>query len=90
MDEGRSLGSDSGTAAGVVAALSVACFFCAFSLSVINFFKKALIVMRRVLLGRQSSPLTGSCRQMGQAWGSEDWPCNDQSKKPSINGYARF
>ena len=38
------------------------------------FFRKTLIVVRRALLGRQSSALTGSCKQMGHAWGSEDWP----------------
>ena len=63
---------------GVAAAFSSISFFLADSLSITFFFKKTLIVVRRALLGRQSSALTGSCKHTGHASGSEAWPIHYQ------------
>lgn len=50
-----------------VLALSTSSFLRAASLSMPFFLRKTFIVVRKALFGLQSSALTGSCRQTGQA-----------------------
>ncbi len=72
--------------AGAAAAWSIISFFRAASRSIPFFLRNTLIVVRRALLGRQSSALTGSCKQIGQAWGREDWPSRVRIHKASVSG----
>ena len=52
---------------GVAVTFSTASCFRAVSLSMPFFLRKTFIVVRSALLGLQSSALTGSCKQTGQA-----------------------
>lgn len=52
---------------GVAATFSTASCFRAASLSMPFFLRKTFIVVRSALFGLQSSALTGSCKQTGQA-----------------------
>ena len=69
---------------GAIGPLSASSFLRAASLSIPFFLKKTLIVVRSALFGLQSSALTGSCKQTGQACGSEDWPISISVSAPNI------